>query len=144
MKATRIHRYGGPEVLIHEEAPQPIPKSDEVLVRVRAAGINPIDYRTRSGAGVARFWQDVPFPITLGWDVSGTIEACGAEVAGFAPGDDVFALVRFPQPGACYAQFVTVPAAQLARKPRRLDHAHAAALPLAVLTAWQMMFDAAK
>jgi NADPH:quinone reductase-like Zn-dependent oxidoreductase len=144
MYAMRIHRYGGPEVLVHEECPRPVPLAGEVLVRVHAAGVNPIDYRTRSGAGVARYWKDRSFPLILGWDVSGVVAERADGVTGFAVGDEVFALVRFPDPGACYAEYVAIPAEQLARKPRSVDHAHAAALPLAALTAWQTLFVTAK
>lgn len=144
MKSVRIHAYGEPEVLVYEDAPRPEPKTGEVLIRTVAAGTNPIDYRTRSGTGVARYWKDKSFPVTLGWDVSGVVESCGPEVAAFVPGDEVYGLVRFPEPGGCYAEFVTAPAAEIARKPRALDHIHAAALPLAGLTAWQMMFDTGK
>jgi NADPH:quinone reductase-like Zn-dependent oxidoreductase len=144
MKASRIHRYGDPSVLVYEDAPEPQAGDGEVLIRARAAGVNPIDYRTRAGTGIARYWKDVPFPITLGWDVSGTVASCGAGVTSFKPGDEVYALVRFPRPAACYAQYVAVPAEQVAIKPKSVDHVHAAALPLAALTAWQMMFDTAK
>jgi len=144
MKAVRIYAYGGPEVLVLEDAPKPEPGPGEVLIRVKNVGINPIDYRTRSGAGVARYWKDKPFPFILGWDVSGTVEACAPDVTAFMPGNEVFGLIRFSQPGSCYAEYVTAPASQLALKPPSIDHTHAAAVPLAALTAWQMMFDTAK
>jgi NADPH:quinone reductase-like Zn-dependent oxidoreductase len=144
MKAVRIHAYGAPEVLAFEDAPKPEPGAGEVLVRVRAAGVNPIDSRSRAGAGVVRYWKDVALPVIVGWDLSGVVEACGAGVSGFRIGDEVFGLVRFPQPGSAYAQYVAAPAEHLAHKPRSVDHLHAAALPLSSITAWMALFDAAK
>jgi NADPH2:quinone reductase len=143
MKAVRIHAYGGPEVLVLEDAPRPEPGPGEVLIRVRAAGINPLDSRTRAGGGVARYWKDKEFPLILGWDVSGTVAACGAGVSRFAVGDDLFGLIRVADAGGCYAEYVTAPADQLVAKPRAIDHVHTAALPRSALTAWQMLFGAA-
>ncbi len=136
VRAVRIHEYGGPEVLRYEEAPRPEPGPDEVLVRVHAAAVNPVDCKVRAGGMAARGVHKLP--LVLGWDVSGTVEQ-GA--GGFAPGDEVFARPELARDGA-YAEYIVVPAAILARKPRTVDHVHAAAVPLAALTAWQALFEA--
>ena len=141
MKAVRIHEYGGPDVVRYEEAPRPEPGPGEVLVRVQAAGVNPVDWKTRSGGGQADKIGD-RFPMVLGWELSGTVEEIGPEVDGLVVGDEVFGLVRFPQPGETYAEYAAVPAHELAPKPPGLSHAEAAAVPLAALTAWQALFDA--
>src|SRR5512134_3378637 len=93
MKAVRIHRYGEPEVLVYEDAPRPDPQEDELLIRVHAAGINPVDWKTRSGRGVATRLPEHPFPIIVGWDVSGVVEAVGEAVTGFTVGDAVYGMV---------------------------------------------------
>lgn len=141
MKAAVIRRFGGPEVFALEEVPRPVPTDGEVLVKVHAAGVNPIDYKTRTGTGVNRGWSGDPFPLILGWDISGVVEE--SKHAAFRRGDEVFSLARFPQPAGAYAEYATVPGAELALKPRTLDHVHAAALPLVALTAWQALFDTA-
>jgi NADPH:quinone reductase-like Zn-dependent oxidoreductase len=145
MKAVRIHTYGSQEVVRHEEVSVPVPAADEVLVRVHAASVNPVDWKTRSGGGQADKIGE-RFPIVLGWDVSGTVEELGSGVVdpdddGWAVGDEVFGLLRFPQPGQTYAEYVAAPAHELAPKPSRLSHVEAAAMPLAVLTAWQALFE---
>ena len=141
MKAVRIHEYGGPEVVRYEDAGVPEPGPGEVLVRAHAAGVNPVDWKTRSGGGQAKKIGE-QFPLVLGWDVSGTVEEVGPEASGWSVGDEVFGLVRFPQPGATFAEYVAAPAQELAAKPRALTHIEAAAVPLAALTAWQALFDA--
>lgn len=141
MKAVQMHRFGGPEVLVYGEAPRPQPAQGEALVRVHAAGINPVDWKTRKGEGVARLIQE--FPAVLGWDISGVVEEVGPGVGSLRPGDEVYGLIRFPQPGGGYAEYAAAPEEHLAPKPRSLDHVHAAAVPLAALTAWQALFDTA-
>ncbi|MGA6162630.1 NADP-dependent oxidoreductase [Amycolatopsis magusensis] len=145
MKAVRLHEFGGPEVLRHEDVPVPEPGPGEVLVRVRAAGLNPPDWYARAGMPGVPPELKPPFdlPAIPGTDVSGVVEAVAAEVDGFAAGDEVFGLLRFPaalQSGA-YAEYVTAPASDLARKPATLDHVQAAALPMSVLTAWQFLIE---
>ncbi|MFD0597866.1 NADP-dependent oxidoreductase [Catellatospora coxensis] len=108
-------------------------------MRVRAAGVNPVDWKVRRRGGV---FGDPPF--TVGWDVSGEVVELGAGVTRFAVGDEVFGMPRFPHAASAYAQYVTSPSRQLARKPPGLDHVHAAALPLAGLTAWQALIDTAR
>ncbi|MBZ0287931.1 MAG: NADP-dependent oxidoreductase, partial [Anaerolineae bacterium] len=142
MKAARIHSYGAPDVLVYEDAPRPTADIGDILVRVHAAGVNPVDYKTRQGRGIGGGSTDV-LPLILGWDVSGVVESVGAGVTAFKPGDEVYSMVRFPEIGSAYAQYVAAPVSDFARKPHSLDHIHAAAVPLAALTAWQILFDTA-
>lgn len=142
IKAIQIKTYGGVEQLNYVDIPKPVPGEGEVLVRVHAAGLNPVDWKTREGQGAARFFKN-PFPLVLGWDVSGVIEALGDGVNEYVVGDAVCGYIRFPQPGATHAEYVAAPAAQLVHKPEILSHMQAAALPAAALTAWQHLFDAA-
>lgn len=137
----RIYQYGEPEAFVCEEAPRPVAGTGEVLVQVRAAGINPIDWKTRAGIGLARIYGEKEFPLILGWDVSGVVEQVGEGVRDLTPGDEVFGMVRFPGVGAAYAEYVACPAEHLVKKPAVLSHVEAAALPLAALTAWQALFD---
>ncbi|OBA06744.1 NADPH:quinone reductase [Paenibacillus polymyxa] len=145
MKAIRLHEFGGPEVLRYEEAPIPELKPGEVLVRVHAVGINPPDWYLREGyKDLPPEWRPpVPFPIILGSDVSGIVEAVATDVQGFSVGDEVFGMVRFPSFGesAAYAEYVAAPASDLALKPAGIDHMHAAGAPMAGLTAWQFLIE---
>ncbi len=138
MKAIRIHKYGGPRVLTYEDAPRPEPKEDELLIRVHATTVNPADWKTCTGRGFSLKGQ---FPVILGFDVSGIVEAVGSSVTGFKTGDAVFGMVDIKKGGA-YAEYVTVVATNVAHKPGSLDHIQAAALPVVALTAWQALFDA--
>jgi NADPH:quinone reductase-like Zn-dependent oxidoreductase len=140
MKAVRIHSYGGPEVLVYEDMPRPEPAGGEILIRVHAAGVNPLDWKVREGH--AREWLDHRLPLILGWDISGIIEAVGSGVHKFRIGDAVYGLIDISRDGA-YAEYVTANASHLASKPNSLDHVHAAALPVAALTAWNTIFDTA-
>lgn len=141
MRAVQYDRFGGPEVLSIVELRRPEPRSTEVLVRVQAAGVNPADWRTRSGAGLA---GPADLPIVPGWDVSGVVEAVAPGVTRFRPGDQVFGMPHFPRMAGAYAEYVAAPARQLARKPAAVDHVHAAAVPVAALTAWQTLVDTAR
>lgn len=147
MKAVRQHRFGGPDVLRYEDAPMPELQPGEVLVRVHAVGINPPDGYLRDGYRMLPpEWQPkVDFPVILGTDVSGVVAALADGVQGFAVGDEVYAMVRFPGGLAggsrAYAEYVSVPASELAIKPAGVDHVHAAAAPMSLLTAWQFMID---
>ncbi|HKT04935.1 MAG TPA: NADP-dependent oxidoreductase [Rugosimonospora sp.] len=138
MRAIVQTELGGPEVLHLSEVDRPVPGPTEVLVRVRAAGVNPVDWKVRRGGG---FLGTPPF--TVGWDVSGEVVELGTGVTRFAPGDEVYGMPRFPREAAAYAEFVTAPSRHFARKPAALDHVGAAALPLAGLTAWQSLVDTA-
>lgn len=141
MKAVRIHGYGGPEVLHYEDASIPQLNPDDLLIRVRAAAINPVDWKIREGdlQGVLNH----QLPLTLGWDVSGEVAAVGPEVIQFKIGDAVYARPNIERDGG-YAEYIAVKASEAAIKPVRLDHDHAAAVPLAALTAWQSLVDAAQ
>ncbi|WP_046776244.1 NADP-dependent oxidoreductase [Streptomyces yangpuensis] len=139
MRAIVVNEWGGPENLVEREIERPEPGLGEVLVRVHAAGVNPVDWKTRaSGALIA--WGETPI---VGWDVSGTVEAVGPGVTLYAPGDEVYGMPHFPRQAGGYAEYVAAPARHFARKPASLDHVQAAALPLAALTAWQALVDTA-
>jgi NADPH:quinone reductase-like Zn-dependent oxidoreductase len=142
MRAIRIHKYGGPEVLKDESAPRPIPQAGEVLIRVHAAGVNPIDWKVREGY-MKDLWPH-KFPLIPGWDLSGVVEEIGAGPAAagrFKKGDEVYSEPDASRDGA-YAEYIVVRESELALKPKSLHHVHAAAVPLAALTAWQALFDA--
>jgi NADPH:quinone reductase-like Zn-dependent oxidoreductase len=138
MRAVRQHELGGPEVLLVEEVPKPEPMPTEVLVRVAAAGVNPVDWKVRAGGG---FLGEPPF--TVGWDVAGVVEEVGYGVTWLVRGDRVFGMPRFPREAACYAEYVVSPSRHLARIPAGLADVEAAAVPLAGLTAWQSLVDTA-
>jgi NADPH:quinone reductase-like Zn-dependent oxidoreductase len=141
MKAIRIHNYGGPEVLHYEDAPRPEPQAGEVLVRVHAAGVNPIDWKVREGH-VKDFWSH-KFPLILGWDLSGVVEELGRGVSRFKIGDEVYS-VPDPNRDGAYAEYIVVRESELALKPKLLHHIPAATVPLAALTVWQSLFDTAQ
>jgi NADPH:quinone reductase-like Zn-dependent oxidoreductase len=136
MRAVRQYALGGPEVLVVEDVPKPEPGPTEVLVRVAAAGVNPVDWKVRAGGG---FLGDPPF--TVGWDVAGVVEELGMGVTWLKPGDRVFGMPRFPREAACYAEYVASPSRHLARTPDAWSDVEAAAMPLAGLTAWQALVD---
>ena len=140
MKAVVIHSYGGREVLVSEDMPVPEITDDEVLIRVHAAGVNPVDWKVR--AGYLSEMLPYEFPLILGWDVSGTVAKAGSKVTRLSVGDEVYALADISRNGA-YAEFIAVKGDGVALKPDSLDHVHAASVPLAALTAWQAMFGAA-
>jgi NADPH:quinone reductase-like Zn-dependent oxidoreductase len=140
MKAVRIHNYGGADKLVLEDAPRPVAAQGEVLIRVHATSANPFDCAAR--AGYMAGWYTYAFPLILGLDVSGVVEAVGDGVTQFKPGDAVFARTDPARNGA-YAEYVAVAASEVAIKPPSLDHVHAAALPHAGLTAWRALVDAA-
>jgi NADPH:quinone reductase-like Zn-dependent oxidoreductase len=137
MKAARIHAYGGPEVLSLDEVPLPQPQDDEIVLKVHACSVNPVDYKIRSGA-FAR-GDKSKLPLALGRDVSGTVEVCGTRAHPLKKGDAIYALLGGDRGGN--AEYVVVKAIEGAAKPERIDHIHAAAVPLAGLTAWQGLFD---
>jgi NADPH:quinone reductase-like Zn-dependent oxidoreductase len=141
MRAVVQDAFGGPEQLLVRRVPRPEPLPTEVLVRVHAAGINPVDWKTRAGTGMAGVLGQLPF--VLGWDVSGVVEAVGFGVTTLAVGDEVYGMPWFPRAAGGYAEYVTAPARQFTRKPTTVDHEHAAAVPLAALTAWQALVDTA-
>ncbi len=141
MKAICIHHFGGLDTLSYQDLPRPMPTADELLIRVHAAGVNPVDWKTRSGS-VPWKGQFDPFPLILGWDVSGVVAAVGRNVTSFAIGDTVYGMIRFPEPAGTYAEYTTAPAEHVLPKPDAVDFLEAAALPLVSLTAWQALFEA--
>ncbi len=141
MKAIQIHNYGGPEVLKYEDAPRPKPQAGEVVVRVHAAGVNPIDWKVREGH-MKDFWPH-KFPLILGWDLSGVVEEVGPRVSQFKIGDEVYSIPDPTRNGA-YADYIVVRESECSLKPNSLHHIRAAAVPLAALTAWQSLFDTAQ
>jgi NADPH:quinone reductase-like Zn-dependent oxidoreductase len=139
MRAVVLHEYGGPEVLGIEEVATTQPIPTEVQVRVHAAGVNPVDFKTRSGKGMAGLLGEPP--VRVGWDVSGVVTEVGGGVTRFGVGDEVFGMPWFPRQAGAYAEYVTAPSRHFAAKPHALSHEEAAALPLAGLTAWQIVVD---
>jgi NADPH:quinone reductase-like Zn-dependent oxidoreductase len=136
MKAVQIHAFGGPEVLRYEDVPLPKPKPNEILVRVRAAGVNPVDWKIREGH------LSGSLPMIMGVDFSAVVESVGSGVTKFRPGDAVFGQVA--DESGSYAEYALTMESYLARKPEGLDDIRAAALPVAGLVAWQALFDTAK
>lgn len=141
MKAVRIHEYGGPEVLKYEDAPRPLPAAGEVLIRVYATSVNPVDNAIRQGMFKER--MKYKMPLIPGWDVSGVVESIGSGVTRLKPGDEVYSRPDLARDGA-YAEYIAVREPEIALKPKSIDHTHAAAIPLTALTAWQGLFDAGR
>lgn len=139
MRAIGQDVLGGPEVLKEVRPERPEPRPNEVLVRVRAAGVNPTDWKHRATGG---FLGEPPF--VLGWDVSGVVESVGIGVAAFRPGDEVFGMLSYPFGHGSHAEYVTAPARTFAPKPSGIDHVQAGALPLVSLTAWQALVERAE
>ncbi|HUQ02950.1 MAG TPA: NADP-dependent oxidoreductase [Kofleriaceae bacterium] len=137
MKAVRIHAYGGADVLRVETAERPTPATGDLLVRVVAAGVNPVDHKLREGHLAA--YVPLKLPWIPGADFSGVVEEVGASVSTHKKGDAVYGKADVPADGS-YAEYVVVPAAHVAAKPHTLDHVRAAAVPLAAMTAWQALF----
>jgi NADPH:quinone reductase-like Zn-dependent oxidoreductase len=141
MRAIVQNAFGEPDVLQIGERPLPEPIGTEVRVRVQAAGVNPVDWKTRAGKGAAAQWG---LPLTVGWDVAGVVDAVGPGVTRFAVGDPVFGMPWFPRPASAYAEFVTAPSRHFARRPDALGVVEAGGLSLAGLTAWQCLVDVAQ
>ncbi len=135
MWAVRIHAYGGPERLNLEEAPRPVPRAGEVLVRVHAAGVNPLDWKIRQG--LMKDSIPVTFPYIPGIEVAGVVDAVGPGVTDFPIGQAVIGLVE----SGGYAEFAAVPVGALARKPEKLSYVEAATVPVGATTAWRALFD---
>lgn len=136
MRAAIQHSLGGADVLEVTDLPRPEPRTNEILVRVHAASLNPTDWKHRANGG---FLGDPPF--VLGWDLSGVVEAVGIGVARFRPGDEVIGMLPYPYGHGSHAEYVAAPARVFAKKPSSLDHVRAAALPLVSLTAWQALIE---
>src|ERR1700744_2244557 len=141
MKAIRIHEFGGPDVLELEDIAIPQPADDEVLIKVYASSVNPVDQKIFAGEAQEKF--PTKFPLTIGWDVSGVIEKAGSHVRNFSIGDEVYGR-PFPTTNGAFAEYAVVKANQISLKPRSIDHLNAAAVPLAGLTAWQGLFKYGK
>ncbi|MFF1401897.1 NADP-dependent oxidoreductase [Streptomyces sp. NPDC058294] len=136
MRAISQDVLGGPEVLRYVQVERPKPGPNQVLVRVRAAGVNPTDWKHRATGG---FLGEPPF--VLGWDVSGEVVENGIGAAAFAPGDEVFGMLPYPFGHGSHAEYVLAPVRALTRKPASIDHVQAGALPLVSLTAWQALTE---
>ena len=139
MKAVVVHEYGGPEVLKFEDAPRPEPKDNEVLVKVMAAGVNPVDALIRSGK-YAKFFGTT-LPLIPGYDIAGVVEKVGAKVTRLKVGDSVYA---YPMWGGGYAEYAVASEGEAALMPKSINFVEAAGVPLASLTAWQALIDVAK
>jgi NADPH:quinone reductase-like Zn-dependent oxidoreductase len=141
MKALVVHEYGGPEVLNYEEVPRPEPKEDQILVRVVAAGVNPVDGASRSEK-YAKFFG-ITLPFIPGYDVAGVVEKTGAKITKFKPGDRVYAYLSLKDGGG-YAEYAVTTEVEAAAKPKSISFAEAAGVPVVALTAWQALIDTAK
>jgi NADPH:quinone reductase-like Zn-dependent oxidoreductase len=141
MKAIAVHEYGGPNVLKYQDVPRPEPKDDEILVRVMAAGVNPVDGMIRLGM----FGKDekAVFPMILGADIAGVVEKTGSKVTKFKAGDPLFAYVSL-KTGGGYAEYAVATESEASPKPKSLTYVEAAAVPVVALTAWQALVDTAK
>lgn len=140
MKAATLTQYGGKEALeINENAPVPTIKPNEVLVKVRAASVNPFDYSVQSGSYKGYF--PVEFPAILGGDVSGTVDQVGEDVSGFSVGQEVYGMAGAAGSHGSFAEYTPVKASQLSVKPKNTDFTTAAALPLASVSAYQALVD---
>lgn len=141
MKAVRIHEYGNRDVLAFEDAPMPSITSSEVLVKVVAASVNPVDWKIREGY----LKEMVPYsmPVTLGWDVSGVVTEVGSDVTRFSVGDSVYSRPDIKRNGT-YAEYVAIQENEVALKPLTISHNEAASLPLAGITAWEALITTAQ
>lgn len=138
MKAVKIDEYGDESVVNYTEVKRPVPNADEVLVKVHAAAVNPVDWKIREGFG-SMFGLEPPF--VLGCEIAGTVEEVGADVKDFKPNDSVIGYIGAHIGG--YAEYAVVKANEISQKPESLDFENAAAVPVGALTAWQAMFDLA-
>jgi NADPH:quinone reductase-like Zn-dependent oxidoreductase len=136
MKAGRIHKFGGPDVIVFDDLERPAPGPCEVVVRVAAAGVGPWDALIREGKSKV----SPPPPLTLGSDLSGVVEAIGRDVGDYRPGDEVYGVTN-PQFCGAYAEYAVAAARMIAPKPRRLSHVECASVPVVAVTAWQMLFE---
>ena len=139
MKAVRIHSFGGADLMVYEDAPLPVPGAGEVRIKVRAAGVNPFDWKIRTGGFESMIKHELP--LTLGWDVAGDIDSLGAGVTEFTVGDPVYALADYTRNGA-YAEYIVASTSIVAPKPQSLDYVQAASVPMAAETAYLAMYEA--
>ena len=143
MKAVRIHAFGGPEVLQVEDIARPVPAADEILIKVSASGVNPVDWVVRQG-GNEFLRSYLTLPMTLGWDAAGVVTATGREVTDFKPGDEVYGIPNFPGTNGSYAEYCAAKASQFALKPTRLSFTEAAGVPLVGMVACNGLFELGK
>ncbi|NET73078.1 MAG: NADP-dependent oxidoreductase [Sphaerospermopsis sp. SIO1G2] len=141
MKAVQIHAYGEPDVLVYEETDRPEPETDEVLIEVHGAGVNPLDCKIRSGRMQAIFKYQMP--VILGLDLSGVVTAVGTGVSEFQVGQEVYGVAETKRCGA-YGEFAIAKKHKIASKPQTLDYIQAASVPVVAMTAWQALFDVAQ
>jgi NADPH2:quinone reductase len=142
MEAAVLPAFGAATVFRIEKVPVPLPAAGQVLVKVRAVGLNPVDYKTRTGKGMAA--ADITLPAILGWDIAGEVVSLGDGVSKFERGDRIFGLSNFPQPGNAYAQYAVVNEMEFTIIPKNITNIEAGATPLAALTAWEALFGQAE
>ncbi len=140
MKAARIHAYGDASQIVIEDAPMPTLADDDVLIRVVATSVNPVDWKIRKG--YLKSMIPYQMPLVMGWDVSGVVEKTGPAVTKFKPGDAVYSRPDIARNGA-YAEYVAVRESEIAFKPATISHVEAASLPLVSITAWESLFTSA-
>lgn len=143
MKAMRIHQFGGPEVLTLEDIDRPVPAADEILIKVFASGINPVDWVVRKG-GNDFLRSFLILPMTIGWDAAGIVEETGSDVHHFTKGDAVYGVPNFPGVNGSYAEYCAAKANQFALKPKRISFNEAAGVPLVGLVACNALFELGK
>ncbi|WP_299284935.1 NADP-dependent oxidoreductase [uncultured Mucilaginibacter sp.] len=143
MKAIRIHEFGGPEVMKLEEVERPVPAADEILVKVYASGVNPVDWVVRNG-GNDFLKPYLTLPMTLGWDAAGIVEETGSEVTELKKGDEVYGIPNFPGSNGSYAEYCAAKASQFSVKPKSISFNEAAGVPLVGLVAWTGIFELGK
>src|SRR5215472_4141840 len=141
MKAVVVNEYGGPDVLKYQDAPRPEPKNDEILVRVVAAAVNPVDTYVRQGMFAKRGIDNRP--LIIGYDIAGIVEKTGADAKKFKAGDQVYSYLSVMRGGG-YAEYAVAKESETALKPKNINFEEAAAVPLAGTTAWQALIDTAK
>jgi NADPH2:quinone reductase len=141
MEAAILPRFGDANAFRIEEVPIPRPAAGQLLVKVKAAGLNPVDYKTRTGKGQAAQFS---LPAILGWDIAGQIADAGQGAHKFKPGDRIFGMSNFPKPANAYAQFAVVQESEFSLVPDNISDEMAGAAPLAALTAWEALFDHAR
>lgn len=143
MRQVQLKDWGGPESFEITEVDLPNPTPGKLLVKAASIGINPVDWKTRAGNGIAGLLPPSR-PLVLGWDIAGTIVSTGPDATGFSVGDEVYGLIGFPDLGNAYAEYVSVKAVEVVHAPRTIPLHDAGAVPLVALTAWQALFDIAK
>lgn len=139
MKANRLHQFGDTTQFQFEEIEKPEPNENQVLIRVKAIGINPLDTKVRKGTN--RIAHNMTLPVVIGWDISGIIVSCGQNVTQWKEGDEVFGCIGFPGTGGAYAEYVVANPKELVRKPKAVSFEKAAALPIVGLTAYQAIHE---